>query len=174
MTLRPIIATGALLALTCLTAPVALANGTGSPPLQAAHYDGRSPDTKDAAYAAHHGSRIIYTSAAANSVAGPPLNGVGYDGRSPDTKDAAAAAHARTTTHTRAATTLTGNFDGRSPDTKDAAAAAHAAPAPVIIVGSTSFDWTDAGIGAAAGFGLAIVAVAALALTRNRRTLTTS
>jgi hypothetical protein len=173
MTLRRIITAGAVLALTCLTAPVALANGTGSPPLQAAHYDGRSPDTKDAAYAVHRGSRTTYASAGASSVSGPPLNAAGYDGRSPDTKDAAAA-HV-TTAHARAATTLTGTFDGRSPDTKDAAAATHAAPAPVIVVGSTSFDWTDAGIGAAAGFGLAIIAAAAgLALTRNRGTLTTS
>ena len=102
MTLRRIITAGAVLALTCLTAPVALANGTGSPPLQAAHYDGRSPDTKDAA------------------------------------------------------------------------AATHAAPAPVIVVGSTSFDWTDAGIGATAGFGLALIAASALALTRGREAPTTT
>jgi hypothetical protein len=155
-----------------MTAPVALADGVGSPPLQPAHNDGRSPDTKDAAYAAPHSRRI--TNAAASSVAGPPVNGVGYDGRSPDTKDAAAAAHALTTTRARTATTLTGNFDGRSPDTKDAAAAADAAPAAVIVLGSTNFEWTDAGIGAAAGFGLAIIAVAALALTRTRGALTTT
>ena len=169
MTLRrTILTTGLVLALICLAAPFALADGVGSPPLQAARFDGRSPDTKDAAYVAHHGRRIAYAKAATSSVGGPPLNSVGYDGRSPDTKDAAAAAHALTTTRARATTTLAGNFDGRSPDTKDAAAAADAAPAAVIVVGSTGFEWADAGIGAAAGFGLAVIAVAALALTRTR------
>jgi hypothetical protein len=41
----------------------------------------------------------------------------------------------------------------------------------VIIVGANGFYWTDAGIGAAAGFGLAVIAASGLALTRNRRTL---
>jgi hypothetical protein len=168
MTLRrTILTTGLVLALICLTAPVALADGVGSPPPQASHFDGRSPDTRDAAYVAHHGRRIAYAKAAASSVGGPPLNGVVYNGRSPDTKDAAAAAHALTITRARAATTLAGNFDGRSPDTKDAAAA-DAAPAAVIVVGPAGFEWADAGIGAAAGFGLAVIAVAALALTRTR------
>jgi hypothetical protein len=44
----------------------------------------------------------------------------------------------------------------------------------VIIVASTGFDWTDAGIGAAAGFGLAVVLGAGLAFTRVRNPLTTS
>ena len=66
------------------------------------------------------------------------------------------------------------HFDGRSPDTKDAATAAHAPPASVIIVGATGFDWTDAGGGAATGFGFATIAAAALALTRTRGALTTN
>ena len=102
-----------------------------------------------------------------------PPSGRNFDGRSPDTKDAAAAAHsARTSASTHSSATtpdprLTGKFDGRSPDTKDAAAAAHAS-APVVVVGSAGFDWTDAGIGAAAGFGLAVMLVAGLTLTRTR------
>jgi hypothetical protein len=53
--------------------------------------DGRSPDTKDAAAAAH---RISHGAIAAKTVSGwPPVNGAGWDGRSPDTKDAAGAAH---------------------------------------------------------------------------------
>jgi len=38
---------------------------------------------------------------------------------------------------------------------------------PVIVLTAGGFDWTDAGIGAAAGFGLATIAAAALALTRK-------
>jgi hypothetical protein len=96
-------------------------------------FDGRSPDTKDAADAAS----------------------VIRDGRSPDTRDAADAASVIR--------------DGRSPDTRDAALAAHLGVAPAVMVVRGSFDWTDAGIGAAAGFGLALVAGAAIALANPRR-----
>jgi hypothetical protein len=97
--------------------------------------DGRSPDTKDAAYLAH------------------------LDGRSPDTIDAAAAAHA---------TANQPAIDRRSPDTRDAAAAAHARQAPpIVIVGNSGFDWTDAGIGAAGGFALALLLGAAFLLTHR-------
>ena len=41
------------------------------------------------------------------------------------------------------------------------------------VAGSTGFHWTDAGIGAAAGFGLATIAAATLALIRTRETLET-
>ncbi len=52
--------------------------------------DGRSPDTKDAAYLAHLDGRSPDTiDAAANAHATPPV----VDLRSPDTRDAAAAAH---------------------------------------------------------------------------------
>jgi hypothetical protein len=52
--------------------------------------DGRSPDTKDAAYLAHLDGRSPDTiDAAAQAHATPPA----ADLRSPDTKDAAAAAH---------------------------------------------------------------------------------
>jgi hypothetical protein len=44
----------------------------------------------------------------------------------------------------------------------------------VIVLGATGFDWTDAGIGAAAGIGLAAIAAAAVALARNRQTLPAS
>ena len=57
----------------------------------AAIRDGRSPDTKDAAYLAHLDGRSPDTiDAAAHVHATPPV----VDLRSPDTKDAAAAAHA--------------------------------------------------------------------------------
>ena len=153
-------------ALACTTAGLATAAWA---PTNANHFDGRSPDTKDAAIAMHHGSRVLLTATAVSNW--PPVNGIGYDGRSPDTKDAAAvhASQSRTT-----AAALTARVDGRSPDTQDAAAAAHATPSPVIIVGSTGFDWTDAGIGATAGFGLALIAASALALTRGREAPTTT
>src|SRR6516164_1331692 len=98
-------------AIATLTSPQALADGTGRAPLQAAHYDGRSPDTKDAAYAAHHGNRAAFAALTTNSTtAWPPLNGVGYDGRSPDTRDAAAQTRAPTTTNTRVTSVAGGNF----------------------------------------------------------------
>jgi hypothetical protein len=39
---------------------------------------------------------------------------------------------------------------------------------------SSNFDWTDAGIGAAGGFGLATIAAATVALIRTRGPLTTN
>ena len=125
MTRRIIAATTALVALACLTATGALAGSPGPLPLQGAHFDGRSPDTKDAAAAT----------------------------RSP-----------RTTAALSPAT-----VDGRSPDTRDAAAAAHSGLAPVIVADASGFDWTDAGIGAAAGFGLAAMLASGLALVRGRQ-----
>ena len=165
-----LITTAALvLTLTGLTAPVVAADTGGPPPVQGSRYDGRSPDTKDAVLAAHRASRTLLSTNSASSW--PPPNGIGYDGRSPDTKDAATSAHSSRTRTTAAAPAA--SFDGRNPDTKDAAAAARAASAPVIVVGSTGFDWTDAGIGAAAGFGLAITLAASLALTRSRTSVIT-
>jgi len=154
-------------ALACTTAGLATAAWA---PTNANHFDGRSPDTKEAAIAVQHGSRVLLTATGESNW--PPVNGIVYDGRSPDTKDAAAAANAGQSRTTAAA--LTARVDGRSPDTKDAAAAADATPSPVIIVGSTGFGWIDAGIGAAAGFGLALIAATALALTRGREAPTTT
>ena len=88
--------------------------------------DGRSPDTKDAAIAAHSASSVIVA----------PV-----DGRSPDTVDAALAAQGSSLVP----------LDGRSPDTVDAALQAHS---PVVtIVRSSGFDWGDFGIGFAAAVG---------------------
>jgi hypothetical protein len=153
-------------ALACTAAGLATAAWA---PTNANHFDGRSPDTKDAAIVMHHGSRVLLTATAQANW--PPVNGIGYDGRSPDTKDAAAvhASQSRTT-----AAALTAKVDGRSPDTKDAAAAAHTTPSPVVIVAASGFNWTDAGIGAATGLGLAVVLGAGLALARSRRALTTT
>jgi len=84
------------------------------------------------------------------------------DGRSPDTIDAALRAHA--------ADNGQAGLDLRSPDTRDAAFAAHAAPAPtVVVVSSSGFDWTDAGIGGAAVFAIVLLAAGGLTLTRDGR-----
>ena len=99
--------------------------------------DGRSPDTKDAALAAQ--TQIA-------------------DGRSPDTLDAAAAAHSVPSTP----------IDLRSPDTKDAAQLAHSPSTAVVVQsGSGTFDWTDAGIGAAGGFAIALILAGLLVLAQH-------
>ena len=141
-------------------APAVLADPPpGFPPLQGARFDGRSPDTKDAAYAAHHTSARSYNVAV--GYASPP-DGTTFDGRSPDTKDAAYAAH-------HPSGSAADVLDGRSPDTKDAAALAHAVNAQTAVTSSSGFAWDDAGIGA--GTAVAVVALLGLAISRlrNRR-----
>jgi hypothetical protein len=96
-------------------------------------FDGRSPDTKDAAAQAQL-HRYAPSDAWLHSA-------VVRDGRSPDTKDAASDAQLA----------LLAPADGRSPDTKDAALAARYQT--VSIVESGGFDWGDFGIGIAAAVG---------------------
>jgi hypothetical protein len=85
--------------------------------------DGRSPDTRDAAFAAQ----------AAESA---PV-----DGRSPDTIDAAYVAQTAESTP----------VDGRSPDTTDAAVLAH--NPVVNAIRTPAFQWGDFGIGGASALG---------------------
>ena len=40
-------------------------------------------------------------------------------------------------------------------------------PATVVVVSSSGFDWTDGGIGVAAGIGIALAGAGAMALTRK-------
>jgi hypothetical protein len=174
VTSRFIIQASIVFTLACLSAPIAAAGGW-APPGQAGSFDGRSPDTKDAALAAHRQGRIL--SATKIVAAWPPINAIGYDGRSPDTKDAALAAHQNRGTEITAGSTqplVAGSFDGRSPDTKDAAYAAHNPAATIVIASGGGFDWTDAGIGAAAGFGLAVMLAAGFALTRKDTSIAAS
>ena len=103
-----------------------------------------------------------------------PTNAAHFDGRSPDTRDAALLVHQGRHPSGRTTSKQAIVRDGRSPDTRDAAVAARSTVAPVIVLGATGFDWTDAGIGAAAGIGLAAIAAAAVALARNRQTLPAS
>ncbi len=107
--------------------------------------DGRSRDTRDAAYNTQF--QVI-------------------DGRSPDTLDAAETAQLQISDG-RSPDTLDATqngqlqvLDGRSPDTRDAAQTVQ----PVEIVTSGSFDWSDAGIGAASGAGLILLMGASMLL----------
>jgi hypothetical protein len=134
MTLRLIATAGVALTLGCLAGPIAVSAAAGPPPLEASHFDGRSPDTRDAANAAQR------------------------------TRTVGAAGRASATA-----------FDGRSPDTRDAAVLAHAAsPATVVVTDATGFEWTDAAIGAVAGFGLATVLACGVALVRGRQVIAPS
>ena len=106
----------------------------------------------------------------------PPL----MDGRSPDTRDAALTARAGTygppdgwygrAVSLTQATRNTSVLDGRSPDTRDAVLANHDTTAlPVVVVGGSGFDWTDAGIGTAAVFAFFLLAAGGLTLMRDAR-----
>lgn len=85
------------------------------------------------------------------------------DMRSPDARDAA--------THAQS------NLDLRSPDVRDAARGRGTASAPQIVVmkvsrpqvsGSGGLDWTDAGIGAGAVFGLVLLGAGATLVVAHR------
>jgi hypothetical protein len=80
------------------------------------------------------------------------------DKRSPDTKDAPTLASEPAAIAGRQ-TSLTAT-DKRSPDTRDAAgvnATPTATPQASIIASNSVFDWTDAAIGAFAGFAIALL-----------------
>ena len=53
MTRRILITLTGILVVAGAVTPTALADASGPPPLQAAHFDGRSPDTRDFATLAH-------------------------------------------------------------------------------------------------------------------------
>lgn len=126
------IATGlaVVAALGAVAVPSALAGGP---------FDGRSPDTRDAALQAHSTTSSL------------------IDGRSPDTRDFAALAHAAVVTQVA---------DGRSPDTRDFATLAHS---PVVtVVESPGFQWGDFGIGIAAALGAVLILFASTKLLTGR------
>ena len=119
-----------------------------------------SPDTKDAAAQAGNLDPAI-----AAAITAHRTSVTRTDMRSPNTKDAAApsseldpAIAAAIAAH-RASVTAA---DKRSPDTKDATGV-HSAPTttPQVSVAASNsvFDWTDAAIGAVAGFAIALVLV---------------
>jgi hypothetical protein len=146
---------------------VSLTKASHSTPTSSKLTDGRSPDTSDAALAAHTSPPPRGSS----SRFGPPDGWYPYvlslaqpntatllDGRSPDTKDAAQIAQEPA---------LTPN-DGRSPDTRDAAVNPQSIDATT--GGTTSFQWDDftLGIGAAIGSMLLLLG-SALAVRTTRR-----
>ena len=142
------IATGLAVAaaLAVVAVPSALAGG----------FDGRSPDTRDAAQVAHESGLVL------------------LDGRSPDTRDAALSAHLSTYRDgwsgyaialTKAAQAPQ-VVDGRSPDTRDFAAQAHE---PVVtVVQSPGFQWGDFGIGIAAALGAVLIIFCSTKLLTGR------
>jgi hypothetical protein len=122
---------------------VAFAVAAAVPAAQAA--DGRSPETKDAAVATRESRTTL-------------------DLGSPDTRDAAL----------RAEVLRSARADVRAPDTKDAALLADSPPrsspvTPVTGIGGNGFEWTDAGIGAAAGFAVALLLAGAYVVARRGR-----
>jgi hypothetical protein len=146
---------------------VSLTKASHSKPTGSKLVDGRSPDTRDAALAAHTTSAPRGSS----SRFGPPDGWYPYvlslaqpntatllDGRSPDTKDAAQIAQERALTRA----------DGRSPDTRDAAVNPRSIDPTT--AGTTSFQWDDftLGIGVAVGSMLLLLG-SALAVRTTRR-----
>jgi hypothetical protein len=143
------LALGAVVAVVAV--PSALAGG----------FDGRSPDTRDAALSAHAASY------------GTPV----LDGRSPDTRDAALNAevarygapdrwfgYVMSLENTAHSPQL---IDGRSPDTRDFAALAHA---PVVtVVESPGFQWGDFGIGIVAALGAVLIVFCTTRLLAGRQ-----
>ena len=134
-------------ALAAVAAPSALAGG----------FDGRSPDTSDAAQAAHQSGLVT------------------LDGRSPDTRDAALSAHVSTyhdgwygyavsLTNAAQAPQVA---DGRSPDTRDFSVQAHV---PVVtVVQSPGFQWGDFGIGIVAALGAMLIVLVSMRLLTGRQ-----
>ena len=104
------------------------------------------------------------------AIAAQRLSVTATDERSPDTKDAAilssepAAIAGRSTSATAA--------DKRSPDTRDVTRV-NAAPTPTpqvaIVANSTVFDWTDAAIGAFAGFAISLLLWGMIVLSHRGR-----
>jgi hypothetical protein len=146
---------------------VSLTKASHSKPTGSKLVDGRSPDTSDAALAAH----TISTPRGSVSRFGPPDGWYTYvlslakanaptllDGRSPDTKDAAQIAQQLLLTPA----------DGRSPDTRDAAV--NPLAIDLTTRGTTSFQWDDftIGIGVAIGSMLLLLG-SALAVRTTRR-----
>jgi hypothetical protein len=137
VTTRTLIGINVILTVLALVLAAAAFAASGPPPVQGARFDGRSPDTKDAASAAHQSNRRI---AGVTVGQAKPPDGTLFDGRSPDTKDAAYAAHhqrfvQKLNRYIQSAVIRTPaagppqngvGYDGRSPDTRDAAVIAHA------------------------------------------------
>ena len=122
--------------------------------------DGRSPDTQDAA-----SQTGTIDPAIAVAMASHQTSVAAADKRSPDTVGAAAA-------QTLDPAIAVATADKRSPDTRDATggiAAPTATPHHLVVDGDSVFDWTDAGIGAAAGFAIALLLGGMILLSHRGR-----
>jgi hypothetical protein len=169
---------------------VSLTKASHSKPTGSSVTDGRSPDTKSAALAAHarsapqgstsrfgprdgsypyavsptrRNAATLVDGRSPDTLDAARLSGLTVaDGRSPDTRDAALAAR------TRAAVSV----DGRSPDTIDAASLAHS---PLVtIVRSPGFDWADFSIGIAAALGAMLLFRLSTTILSSRHSRKTS
>ena len=121
----------------------------------AAAFDGRSPDTQQAAVTLHTGG------------------GLAVDVRSPDTRAAAQPTSGMSSTAGQSISVAGSNIpaiDMSSADTRDAIASAGDSTRTVT-VWSQRFDWADFGLGAgvAAGSLLLLAALAAAAMSGRRR-----
>jgi hypothetical protein len=122
--------------------------------------------TRSIAIALATGTAMAPAAAAQQDLRSPDARDAGLrpehvqDLRSPDARDAAMQAERPQ--------------DFRSPDTRDSAAGRGLENAPVVefveVAGPNGFDWSDAGLGAAAGIGLVLVgAGGAITTARLRR-----
>ena len=126
------------------TVALAVAAFAIAPAALATPRDGRSPDTRDAAFTAQQ------------HLAAPA------DGRSPDTRDAALAAQQHSSN-----VLLTTPVDRRSPDTIETALKTQI---PVVtVIDSRGFQWSDFGIGAAAAFSAMLILAVSIRLLAARQ-----
>jgi hypothetical protein len=124
----------------------------------------------------HHISRAVAVALVTASAIAPTAAADHQDLRSPDTRDAAIGLDRPTEelTFPGLARWNTPGQDLRMPDTKDAAAGRTAPVVEFVRVSDASgFDWADAGLGAAAAFGIALIGAGG-ALTMQRRRPVTS
>lgn len=132
--------------------------------------DGRSPDTKDTA-----ASSSELDPAIAAAIVSHRRQVTAADKRSPDTKDTAGrsgeldpAIAAVIASHRTSVTAA----DKRSPDTREATRVT-AAPATIpqasVVASDSAFNWTDAAIGAFAGFAIALLLSGMILLSHRDR-----
>jgi len=167
LTLRRIAAVVVVGALGTFAAPTAFA---------ASGVDGRSPDTVDAARAAHEAAPQphvtkpeagrLYTTAMLTALSayssGLAWSGVLPHSRTPDPRGPAAAQGSA-----KRALQESSVADGRSPDTRDFSALAHS---PVVtVVQSPGFEWGDFGIGVAAALAVVLIVLGSFKLVSGRK-----
>ena len=92
------------------------------------------------------------------------------DRSSPDAKDTAQRAGLRDLMPWERWQATQASRGVRASATKNAVIVVHATPvSPIVVSGGNSFDWKDAGIGAAGGLGIALLLAGSFVLTRRGR-----